>query len=177
VKIVIAAAWIVFWIYWLVSARGTKEGTRSVQALPLRGLLVVALTLLFTVVHTGSLEVRGTVPRIIGTVIVFCGLGFAVGARIHLGRNWGMPMSRKEQPELVTSGPYRFVRHPIYTGILIAVVGTGLATNLVALGAAVILGAFFFYSATVEERNLGAIFPDAYPDYKARTKMLIPFVL
>jgi protein-S-isoprenylcysteine O-methyltransferase Ste14 len=61
--------------------------------------------------------------------------------------------------------------------MLIAVVGSGLATNLAALGAAVILGAYFFYSATVEERNLGAIFPGAYPGYKARTKMLIPFVL
>jgi protein-S-isoprenylcysteine O-methyltransferase Ste14 len=88
-----------------------------------------------------------------------------------------MPMTRKDDPELVTSGPYRLVRHPIYTGLLTAVVGTALATNLIVLGIAAVLGIFFCYSATVEERNLGTTFPSAYPEYRARTKMLIPFVL
>lgn len=176
-RTVVAVAWVAFWIYWLVSARRAKRGTRSLEALPLRGLLIVVATLLFTVVHAGGLEVHDTLLRGLGIVILLCGLGFAVWARVHLGRNWGMPMSRKDEPELVTSGPYRFVRHPIYTGLLTAVVGTGLAINLVALAVAAILGVFFWYSATVEERNLGSIFPSAYPAYRARTKMLIPFVL
>ena len=57
------------------------------------------------------------------------GIGLAIWARIHLGRNWGMPTSQKADPELVTTGPYRFVRHPIYTGLLVALLGTALAVG------------------------------------------------
>ena len=86
-------------------------------------------------------------------------------------------MTQKNDPELVTSGPYRFVRHPIYSGLLLAIVGTALATNLSLLIAAAVLGIYFAYSARVEERLLTTSFPVAYPGYRARTKMLIPFVL
>lgn len=58
------------------------------------------------------------------------GLGLAVWARIYLGRNWGMPTSTKEDPELVTSGPYRTIRHPIYTGILLAMIGSAIAVTV-----------------------------------------------
>jgi protein-S-isoprenylcysteine O-methyltransferase Ste14 len=176
-KIVVAALWLAFWAYWGVSALRAKHGTRSRRGMPLRALIAIAMVLLFSLVNPGSLEVHGTVLPVIGTVIVACGFGFAVWARVHLGRNWGMPMTQKEAPELVTSGPYRLVRHPIYTGMLTAVIGTALAINLLALAIAVVLGVFFLYSATVEEKHLGAVFPSAYPAYRARTKMLIPFVI
>ena len=65
----------------------------------------------------------------IGLVLFGAGLSFAVWARIHIGRNWGTPMSQKDDPELVTSGPYRLVRHPIYTGILLAGLGTAVALS------------------------------------------------
>jgi len=79
--------------------------------------------------------------------------------------------------ELVTSGPYRYVRHPIYSGILLGFVGTGLATNLYWFIGFVVIGAYFIYSATVEERLMKTSFPKAYPEYRARTRMLIPFLL
>jgi protein-S-isoprenylcysteine O-methyltransferase Ste14 len=176
-KIIVAAIWVFFWAYWGLSALRSKRGTRSWRGMPLRVLLAIAVVLLFSFVHAGSLDVHGTVLPVIGIVVVACGFGFAVWARVHLGRNWGMPMTVKDEPELVTSGPYRFARHPIYTGILTAVVGTALAVNLLVLVVALAVAAFFLYSATVEERNLGAIFPIAYPAYRARTKMLIPFVI
>lgn len=176
-KLIIAALWVTFWAYWSVSALRSKPGTRSWQGMPLRVLLAIAVVLLFSVVRAGSLDVHGTVLPVIGIALTVSGFGFAVWARVHLGRNWGMPMTVKEEPELVTSGPYRLVRHPIYTGLLTAVVGTALAVNLLALVAGSALGVFFVYSATVEERNLGAAFPRVYPAYRARTKMLIPFVL
>jgi protein-S-isoprenylcysteine O-methyltransferase Ste14 len=78
---------------------------------------------------------------------------------------------------LVTSGPYRFVRHPIYSGLLLGLIGTALATDLLGLIVAVVLTAYFYYSASVEEKNLVARFPTAYPAYRTATKMLIPFVL
>ena len=175
-RTVVGGIWVVFWIYWGVSALRSKRGTGTARGVPMRLLVAVAVILLFRLVHAGSLDVHSVVSAALGTALVIAGLGFAVWARIHIGRNWGMPMSQKEEPELVTSGPYRFVRHPIYTGILVAVVGTALAIDLLALAVAAIVGVFFWYSATAEERNLGAIFPRAYPAYRARTKMLIPFV-
>jgi protein-S-isoprenylcysteine O-methyltransferase Ste14 len=111
-------------------------------------------------------------------VIVFAaGLGLAVWARVYLGRNWGMPMTEKEEPELVTSGPYRFVRHPIYSGILLGFAGSALATNGYWVIPFVACLFFFIYSARVEEGIMSSTFPTAYPSYCARTKMLIPFVL
>jgi protein-S-isoprenylcysteine O-methyltransferase Ste14 len=176
-KVIVVAIWLALWAYWTLSASRSKQGIRSWRGMPLRILLGVAVVLLFAVVHSGDLAVHGTVLPVIGIVILVCGSGFAIWARVHIGRNWSMPMAIKEDPELVTSGPYRFVRHPIYTGLLTALIGTALAINLLILVAAVALGVFFVYSATVEERNLSALFPSAYSTYRMRTKMLIPFVL
>jgi protein-S-isoprenylcysteine O-methyltransferase Ste14 len=162
----IAVAWLVFWVYWFVSAFGAKEGRGGRRRIPAQGLSVLSVLLLLRVFRGGSLA-----------VVFASGIAFAVWARVHLGRNWGMPMTEKAEPELVTSGPYRFVRHPIYSGLLAAVLGTALATNLIGLIILAILAGFFYYSASVEEKNLTATFPTAYPAYRSRTKMLVPFVI
>ncbi len=176
VRTVVALAWIAFWAYWLVSATTAKRGTHGVPRSPV-GIVFVLLALIPFLVHVDTLEIQVLPLAILGGAITVSGLAFAVWARIHLGRNWGMPMTQKDEPELITSGPYRLVRHPIYTGLLAAIVGTGLAVNLTALPVAVVLAVYFSYSATVEERNLGATFPRAYSRYRTHTKMLIPFVL
>jgi protein-S-isoprenylcysteine O-methyltransferase Ste14 len=176
-KTAIAIAWIVFWVYWLASAFGVKEGRASRRRIPLNGLSALAVILLLRVFRGGSLAVNSPVLAVIGAVVFACGIALAVWARIHLGRNWGMPMTQKAEPELVTSGPYRFVRHPIYSGLLAALLGTALATNLIGLIIVLLLGGYFYYSASVEERNLVATFPTAYPAYRSSTKMLVPFVL
>jgi protein-S-isoprenylcysteine O-methyltransferase Ste14 len=85
-------------------------------------------------------------------------------------------MSQKEAPELVTSGPYRLVRHPIYTGILVAGAGTAMALSWQWLIAVALAGVYFVYSAIVEERYLAEQFPDTYPTYRRSTKMLVPFI-
>jgi protein-S-isoprenylcysteine O-methyltransferase Ste14 len=176
-RIAIGIAWALFWVYWLVAAIGAKRSSARRRRLPFAGASVVAVILVLRVFRGGSLAVESPVVGAIGAVLFVCGLGLAIWARIYLGRNWGMPMTEKAEPELVTSGPYRFVRHPIYSGLLLAVVGTALVTNLVGLVVAVILGAYFYYSARTEEKNLTATFPTAYPAYRMATKMLIPFVL
>jgi protein-S-isoprenylcysteine O-methyltransferase Ste14 len=112
----------------------------------------------------------------LGLVLFGLGLGFAIWARVHIGRNWGTPMTQKDEPELVTSGPYRLVRHPIYSGILVAGVGTAVALSWLWLIAMGLAGFYFLYSATVEERYLTEQFPDTYPMYKRSTKMLVPFI-
>ena len=103
-------------------------------------------------------------------------MGTALWARVHIGRNWGSPMTRKDEPELVTSGPYRLVRHPIYSGILVAGVGTAVALSWQWLIVVALAGLYFVYSATVEERYLTEQFPESYPAYKQSTKMLVPFI-
>jgi protein-S-isoprenylcysteine O-methyltransferase Ste14 len=176
-KTSILAVWVVFWVYWMISAVGAKEGSRTKRTRP-PGLFIIVLGfLLLRVFRAGSLAVHSPVVRVLGVVLFVAGLGLAVWARINLGRNWGMPMTQKNEPELVTSGPYRLVRHPIYSGILLAMLGTSLATNTYWLIAAGAMGAYFIYSATVEEKLLATSFPTTYPGYKVKTKMLIPFVL
>jgi protein-S-isoprenylcysteine O-methyltransferase Ste14 len=86
-------------------------------------------------------------------------------------------MTQRAEPELVTSGPYRFVRHPIYSGLLTAMLGTALVNNLAGLFVVGVLAGYFYYCGLIEERNLAATFPQAYPEYKSRTKMIIPFLL
>ena len=85
-------------------------------------------------------------------------------------------MTQKDEPELVTSGPYGLVRHPIYSGIVVAGLGTAVALSWAWLAAVVLAGVYFIYSATVEERYLTEQFPDEYPAYKRSTKMLVPYV-
>lgn len=176
-KTAIAIVWIIFWVYWLASAFGVKEGRASRRRIPLNVLSAVSVLLLLRVFRGGSLAVDSPVLGAIGAVVFASGIALAIWARVQLGQNWGMPMTQKAEPELVTSGPYRFVRHPIYSGLLAALLGTALVTNLIGLIIVAVLGGYFYYSASVEEENLIATFPTAYPAYRTSTKMLIPFVL
>ena len=112
----------------------------------------------------------------LGLFLFALGLGFAIWARLHIGRNWGAPMSQKDEPELVTGGPYQLVRHPIYSGILLAVLGTAIALSWLFLVALVLVGVYFTYSAIIEERYLTEQFPDTYPVYRRSTKMLVSFI-
>jgi protein-S-isoprenylcysteine O-methyltransferase Ste14 len=181
VRAAILIVWGVFWLGWLVAAVGAKPSIRRRRHGRPIALLIIAVGAVVTRAlrpsGTNALLIHSSVVRSIGAAIVVCGLAIAVWARVTLGRNWGMPMTEKDQPELVSSGPYAVVRHPIYSGIVLATVGTALAVSLGWLIVAVVLGVYFGYSATVEERTLVEQLPDAYPGYRARTKMLIPFLL
>lgn len=176
---VIPAVWIAFWLYWLLASRGVKASrTRSMSTAPIRvGIVLLALAIIRAGVFRGH---QGTTENPwlqgIGLVVFLSGLALAVWARIYLGRNWGMPMSEKVDPELVTTGPYRYVRHPIYSGIILASIGTTIAISVYWLLAVGALSAYFIYSARIEERNMARLFPDRYPAYRRSTKMLIPFV-
>ena len=176
-KLVVAYAWIAFWAYWLVSAAASKESVSGGWRGRLGGISAIAVFIIAGVLRGGRLAVHSLVLEVAGTVLFACGISLAVWARLHLGRNWGMPMSQRAEPELVTSGPYRLVRHPIYTGLLVAMLGTALVNSLFGLIVVALLAGYFYYCGTVEERNLAVTFPAAYPEYKSRTKMLIPYLL
>jgi protein-S-isoprenylcysteine O-methyltransferase Ste14 len=179
IDFVIFIGWAVFWLYWLAAAVGVKTGrTRWGRFVGIRVVIVLIVILL------GQGKVlRGhgvtTDPWLqgIGLALFVLGLALAVWARLYLGRNWGMPMTEKEDPELVTSGPYHTIRHPIYSGIILAMVGTAIAVSILWLIAVALLGGYFVYSAVMEERRMATVFPAAYPAYKASTKMLVPYIL
>jgi protein-S-isoprenylcysteine O-methyltransferase Ste14 len=180
VDVVFLVCWVAFWVYWLVASTGAKAGqTRWVRFAGIRvGIILVVLLLLRGRGFKGHVGTTNN-PWLqgIGLAVFLLGLALAVWARVYIGRNWGMPMSQKVDPELVTSGPYRSVRHPIYSGIILAMIGTTIGVSLYWLVAVIVMGAYFLYSAIVEERSMGRLFPDAYPEYKRSTKMLIPFII
>ncbi len=178
VELTFAVGWALFWVYWLAAALFIKRG-RVAWSRELRIRAVIA-AIVIVLVRLGVFRERGltTAPWRygVGLLLFAVGLGFAIWARVHIGRNWGTPMTQKDDPELVTSGPYQLVRHPIYSGILVAGVGTAVALGWRWLIAVSLAGIYFGYAASVEERFLADRFPDAYRAYRRTTKMLLPFL-
>ena len=181
--------WAGFVICWLVLAQFNKKASRRSPAQTVWWLRVVLLVIVLTVLLLrhgldGRLvSIRHDLPARPGAAAQWLGVGlcvvgfaFAVWARIHLGRNWGMPMSLRQGHELVTSGPYALVRHPIYTGIMLAMIGAAVTLSFLWLILFALYFAYFIVSARTEEKMMLAQFPDTYPAYRRRTKMLIPFV-
>ena len=185
-RLIIAVLWLAFAVYWGISALTAK---RSLGITPwwrqslLRGGIVVLVVAALHFTSAGrwlravhAYQAHSILLGVVGTMLVFAGIGLAVYARIYLGRNWGMPMSRKEEPELVTGGPYAFVRHPIYTGIVLAMLGSAIGVSVLWVVLLVAFAPYFVHSARREEELMREQFPAQYPDYMRRTKMIVPFV-
>jgi protein-S-isoprenylcysteine O-methyltransferase Ste14 len=185
----ILALWLVLVAVWAVSGRlanrNSKNGWVWWREIALRLSIVVFVLLalrLFGFSHAVRIlrlyaVNRSPVAGLIGVAICAVGVGLAILARIYLGRNWGLPMSRKEKPELVTTGPYAAIRHPIYTGILLAILGSVIGQSIFWTLALVLLAPYFIYSARREEKLMVEQFPDRYPAYVRGTKMLLPYIL
>jgi protein-S-isoprenylcysteine O-methyltransferase Ste14 len=187
---IIGWLWTAFVVGWLILAQFNKRASRRMPWRSTWGVrvavIVAVLAILSSRRHAGagfiaaisrSLPLHTGLPaQWVGVGSCVVGFGFAFWARAYLGRNWGMPMSLRQGHELVTSGPYAYVRHPIYTGIMLAMLGSALTLGLLWLALFVIYFAYFLFSARTEEKMMLAQFPDAYPAYRRRTKMLIPFV-
>jgi protein-S-isoprenylcysteine O-methyltransferase Ste14 len=178
VDVLVGLGWLAFWLYWLSAAAGVKSGrSRWHRYIGFRIVIALVVVTLLRIPAFRGHDTRDAVLGAIGVPLFVLGLALAVWARIYLGRNWGSPMSEKHDPELITTGPYRWIRNPIYSGIILAMVGTAIAISLQWLVIAVLLGGFFVYSAVMEQRFLESRFPETYPPYKQSTKLLIPFVL
>ena len=178
IELAFVVGWAAFWTFWLVAAFSMKRGRIAwSRELRIRVLIAVAVVVMVRIGVFRHHEIISDAWRsALGLTLFGLGLGFATRARLHIGRNWGTPMSEKDEPELVTSGPYRIVRHPIYTGIVVAAVGTAVALSWLWLAVVVLMAGYFVYAAVVEERYLTAQFPDAFPAYWRSTWMLVPFV-
>lgn len=185
---VVFGSWFVFFVYWLVSASDVKKdvdsnGWRRGRYFSLgRVAIVVALLAMFPEavkrVFGSSLgALHDATISVVGVTIMIAGLAFAIWARRHLGRNWSSHPALKENHELVTTGPYNLVRHPIYTGMLTGLLGSFLVSfSAVWFYALIIMGVTIAYRIHAEEGIMMRTFPDAYPVYRMRTKALIPFI-
>jgi protein-S-isoprenylcysteine O-methyltransferase Ste14 len=182
----IAGCWLAFVSVWLVASVSTKRtvyresaGERARYWL----LLVIAYVLLvqgrrFPYPLSLILIPQAASSGWIGAVLCGCGLALAIWARLILGRNWSGFVTLKEDHELVQRGPYRFVRHPIYTGLQSMVLGTAIAFgSLGAFIAVPLVFLSFWIKLSQEERLMLKQFPDDYPDYQRRVKRIIPFLL
>ena len=111
-----------------------------------------------------------------GALLTVIGIGFAIWARVNIGRNWSSRPAMKEHHELVTTGPYAYVRHPIYTGILLAALGTAIMSSIFGIGMLIFISIFFAFRINKEEKIMLELFPNRYPEYQKHTKRLLPFV-
>ena len=181
---IVAVLWIVWLSYWAVAGRRVKQAQwREPLQLQLlhQGPLVVAGALLATShLWPPSFNARflpaGQIEGAVGVVLVVLGLGFAVWARRHLGTNWSSAVELKDRHMLIRSGPYAWVRHPIYTGLLVAAVGTAVVVGerrgVLAVALAFVA---LVYKSRHEERRMQESFPE-YADYQRTTPALIPFI-
>jgi protein-S-isoprenylcysteine O-methyltransferase Ste14 len=185
----IFALWLILVAYWSLST-GTvmrRAGARWIwwREIPIRlgffAVVVLAARVAISnhMLPNANLHAFNSSLRLglIGFVCSVLGVGLAILARAYLGRNWGAPTSNRQNAELVTTGPYRLVRHPLYSGLLVAILGSAIGQSVFWLLPLIVYGPYFVRGARREEELLLEQFPDRYRAYMKRTKMLLPFVL
>ena len=180
---VIGYAWttfIVVWLLWAIRAKRTRSAESFLGQLPYRLVTAFGAFLLIPNRSTiGWLAIPifpwSPVLLDIGAALTVLGILFAFWARFHLGRNWSGNVTIKTNHELIRTGPYARIRHPIYTGILISLFGTGLATDVwrAALGFALLLAGFLL-KARREESVLSQEFGSRFADHQRATGMFLP---
>jgi protein-S-isoprenylcysteine O-methyltransferase Ste14 len=182
----IETVWLLVGVCWLMAALRSKPVARREK--PLTRLVHLAImSVAFGLLFSRSARVGALGDRFLpesdgvgwaGLGLAVAGCAFAVWARLWLGTNWSATVTRKQDHELVRSGPYAVVRHPIYAGLLLAMLGTALALGevrgLVGLALAFV---GWFTKARTEERFLVEEFGAAYLRYRREVKQLIPFAL
>lgn len=185
-ELLIPAMWIGWILYWWIAARGVKAVQRRESALS-RAAHIVPLALAAWLLGARHVPIallnQPTAPHSLalyaaGVVVTALGLAFSVWARVHIAGNWSATVTIKKDHALVRDGPYRYVRHPIYTGILLAFVGSAMARNEWRGVLAVLIAfAALWRKLRLEERWLAEAFGDEYRRYRAQVRALIPFVL
>jgi protein-S-isoprenylcysteine O-methyltransferase Ste14 len=180
----IGLCWIAFLLYWIISARAVKQTAIRQNW---RGILahripiwVGAIFLFFPKTDPFGIALfpHNNISALMGVSICLMGLWGAIWSRRTLADNWSVNVELKNDHRLVKGGPYRYVRHPIYTSILLMCLGTAVSTGSLAA----FIGVSFFFTGfwiklNQEEKLLQGHFSDEYPAYKNQVKALIPFVV
>lgn len=173
------AFWIVLVGYLTISAINAEQARK--EHMGRRFVLMFLIIASFLLPHLPIFHFVNFAPvnpalSCVGLILCAAGMAFLVWARYRLGKNWSPTVAKKEGQELVTSGPYRYVRHPMYAGGLVATIGSAIVCGGAFVFLLATLGAVFIGRVGAEDRLMAQEFPNEYPDYKKRTKALIPFV-
>jgi protein-S-isoprenylcysteine O-methyltransferase Ste14 len=177
------AIWIIWAASWWLAAAWssrTQSSAGVAKQLPYRLITLAGFVLLFGVRIARPAFQLWTLPDVVSwTMPVLCLIGFAFAwwARLHLGKLWSAFVTRKSDHRIIDTGPYGIVRHPIYTGIILAVFAVALIKGtVIAIAGASVATLGFWIKARLEERFLGEqLDAKAYDDYRQRVPMLIPF--
>jgi protein-S-isoprenylcysteine O-methyltransferase Ste14 len=180
------AMWLSYIAYWWAMSTNVKVTERS-ESVPSRLARLSALILAATLLSLPSVPLPLLNERFLppgelcfwsGAAITASGLLFSVWGRRHLGSNWSQEVTLKKDHELITSGPYALVRHPIYTGLLLAFIGSAVARDewrgLIAV--ALVFGALW-YKLRLEEKWMRAQFGESYEAYSRRVSALVPYII
>ncbi len=181
----IGLAWAAFLLYWFVMAFRVKRTVRR-QSVASRLGETLGVMAAFILIWSdnpvwGPLESR-FVPRglawvVVGAIITWIGVAIAIWARTILGGNWSSAVTVKQGHTLVRTGPYTVVRHPIYSGLILALLGTALAIGeWRALLAVLVFFLTFWVKSRTEERFMTEEFGREYEDYRRGTSAIIPFI-
>src|SRR5271165_4639574 len=181
--------WLIWipWVVWLVALAGQVKSVAQSESISSQlvhrlSLGVAAYFLFAPRVPLPWLNNRfaGFEPGLLwlGVAVTFAGVAFSIWARVRLGGNWSSSVTLKRGHELIVEGPYRWVRHPIYTGMLVGLIGSALALGeWRGLLAVAIATASLWRKLQLEETVMRGQFGDAYMRYAERVPALIPFVL
>jgi protein-S-isoprenylcysteine O-methyltransferase Ste14 len=188
IKIGLTLIWISLLLFWIISGRNNKKSLHK-ESLFKRFLLywlplLIAMLLLGpgewfgdSLIRENFVEHTNLVGSI-GLLIAFVGLLIACGSRYLLGKNWSLSVQKKDNHELIISGPYSILRHPIYTGILLIFIGNSLIVGDYRGIIAVLIVFFsFWFKLKKEEKWLTEIFGEKYLNYTENTKAIIPYLL
>lgn len=178
--------WIAWLLFWSIAALNVKDSARR-ESFPSHASYLVLLAAAALLAWARHIPVPLLYARFLpwsdwpfraGAALTAAGLLFSVWARVHIGRNWSGVVTIKQGHELVESGPYALVRHPIYSGLLLAVAGFAVARaewrDLLVLALAALA---FWRKLAIEERWMLEQFGGAYETYRKRVAALVPFVL
>ncbi len=180
------AVWIVFLLYWQIKAADTKA-TQRIEPAASRILRILIFLIAIVLLSVPRLPLSwlyvqlwpsGYWPFWLGAALTVAGLLFAVWAREHLGRNWSRSVTIKQGHELITTGPYGVVRHPIYTGILTGFLGMAIAISQVrGFIVFVLIFLVFWLKLRMEEEWMRSQFGETYATYARQTAALVPYLL
>lgn len=180
----IGCCWGAWALYWLIMGSATKRTVERRGFLGYRvvaGIVIVGLAAAARLVHVSSQSRVWHTPLALGVAtdcVVVAGAAFSVWGRITLGRNWSAEVTLKQDHQLIESGPYALVRHPIYAGLLLMALGTAINYGrAIGFGLFVALCASLWWKVRQEEWLMKRHFPDAYAEYKTRVRAIVPHVL